>query len=130
MFLEISDKQLEAILKLEDADRYWHSIKTMASWGEVWGLFDKGWVMAEDNDKNVIFPLWPAKRYALLCAKDNWEGSEPRSISIEELIEIVLPEIKEEGILLSIFCKSIDNRGIVVNADKLLNDLEKELENY
>jgi len=129
MTLKISQKQIESVLKLDAPKRYMYSIKRIADQEEIWGLYNDGWALAADEGGNVVFPLWPAKEYAQLSAHENWNGYEPEPISLDDLINALLPRLMKDHIQPSIFYTPAD-KGIVLDASALIDDLNKELENY
>ncbi|MGE8447250.1 MAG: DUF2750 domain-containing protein [Comamonas sp.] len=96
-------KQLESVLALPDKKRFDHFVKVVADRQEVWGLYQGGWALAATNDGVTVFPLWPAKDYAQLCAVCEWEGYEPRLITLAELMEDLFPKLKKDGVLPGVF---------------------------
>ncbi|MBP9868146.1 MAG: DUF2750 domain-containing protein [Alphaproteobacteria bacterium] len=66
--MKVNPKQMEAMLALPDIKRFEHFIKIIADWQEVWGLYQGGWALAAADDGTTVFPLWPAKEYAQVCA--------------------------------------------------------------
>jgi len=127
--MKINQKQIEAVTALLGQKRYETFVKTIADWEEVWGLYQDGWALAETDDGKQVFPLWPAKEYAQLCAKKEWAGYEPKSFSLEDFMGELLPNLKDDGVLPGIFYTPSDN-GVTPTVDQLLADLNEELENY
>ena len=66
--MKVTPKQMEAVLALSGVKRFEHFIKVIVDWREVWGLYQDGWALAEADDGIIVFPLWPAKEYAQVCA--------------------------------------------------------------
>lgn len=127
--MKINQKQINAVTALPGPKRYGHFLKIVTDWEEVWGLYQSGWALAETDDGKQVFPLWPAKDYAELCANKEWEGYEPESFSLENFMQELLPKLKDDDILPGIFYTPSDN-GVTPIVDELLADLNKELENY
>ncbi|MBN1209152.1 MAG: DUF2750 domain-containing protein [Myxococcaceae bacterium] len=50
-----------------------------------------------------VLPLWPTSESARLCATRPWAGFEPRLIPLPELVEVLLPQLAEEGIAVGVF---------------------------
>lgn len=73
--------------------------------------------------------MWPAEEYAALCAKDEWEEYEPSSIDLNDFIEELLPNLKNDGVLVGVFYTPND-KGITPDIDQIVNDINKELEKY
>jgi hypothetical protein len=126
---KVSQKEISAVLELPGPKRYKHFVKTVVDWEEAWGLYQDGWALAGTGDGKTVFPLWPAKEYAELCAKDEWEGHEPTPIPLEELTDQLLPQLKQDDIIPGIFYTPND-KGVLPPVDKLLQDLEDESQNY
>lgn len=122
-------KQIEAVLRLPGPERYKHFIKQVADTEKVWGLYKDGWALAATGDGTEVFPVWPAKEYATLCAKDEWLGFEPSEISLNDFMNELLPKLKAGGKLPGVFYTPND-KGVTLEIRQLLADLEKELENY
>jgi len=127
--MSLSNEQILNILKLAGPDRYKHFIKRVADYEEVWGLNNNGWAMAATSDGIEVFPVWPAKEYAELCAQGDWVDYNPKEISLSEFMGEILPELKEKGIGICVFYTPSD-KGVIPEISQLLNDLEVELENY
>ena len=94
---------MEVVLSLPAGKRYEHFIKVIADWQEVWGLYQDGWALAAADDGTTVFPLWLAKEYAQVCAEKEWADYEPRSISLNDLMEMLLPKLKVDDVLPEFF---------------------------
>jgi hypothetical protein len=127
--MKINPKQLEAVLALPGAERYNHFIKVVADWQEVWGLYSDGWALASTDNGQQVFPMWPAKEYAEACAKNEWQGYEPKVFSLDDLMGELLPKLKKDGVLPGIFFTPV-SKGVTPTVDQFINDLNIELENY
>jgi hypothetical protein len=68
---------------------------------EAWILKDaQGWVLfkvanAPATGSPYALPLWPRQELAALAARD--AGDQPERVSLEDLIEELLPEVAERG---------------------------------
>ncbi|MDW9517279.1 DUF2750 domain-containing protein [Sinorhizobium meliloti] len=127
--MKISPRQVEAVLASPGVRRFEHFIKVVADWQEVWGLYRDGWALAVSDDGITVFPLWPAKEYAQLCALNEWKGFEPRAISLTDFTDVLLPKLKVEGVLPGVFFTPT-SKGVTPPVDELRAALEAELQNY
>ena len=127
--MEVNDQQLKAVSALAGPKRYEHFIKVVVDCEEAWGLFSDGWALSETDSGEPIFPIWPARRYAEVCAQDQWDGYDPESIPLEHLINELLPMLKEDGVLPGVFLTP-EGKGVTPEIDLLLGDLQTEIENY
>jgi hypothetical protein len=127
--MKVNQKQIEAVLALPGIKRFEHFIKVIADWREVWGLYQDGWALAAADDGTTVFPLWPAKEYAQVCAAKEWAGYEPRSISLSDFTEVLLPKLKLDGVLPGVFFTPT-SKGVTPSVDDLKSALEAELQNY
>jgi hypothetical protein len=125
--MKVNPKQMEAVLALSGIKRFEHFIKVIADWQEVWGLYQDGWALAAADDGTTVFPLWPAKEYAQVCAANEWTGYEPRSISLSDFTEMLLPKLN--GVLPGVFFTPT-SKGVTPSVDDLKSALEAELQNY
>jgi len=101
----------------------------IADWQEVWGLYQDGWALAATDDGTPVFPLWPAKEYAQVCAVNEWKGYEPRSIGLSDFREVLLPKLKLDGVLPGVSFTPT-SKGVTPSVDELKLALETELLNY
>jgi hypothetical protein len=123
--MSISKTQVDAILRLSPPKRYAHFIKRAVGWGEIWGLYKDGWVSSEtDDDGSLVFPMWPDKEYAEICAENEWSGAEPRAIPLDEILDQMIPYFREKNVLPGIF------GSITVSLEVLEADLKNELLKY
>jgi len=127
--MKISQKQIDAVSALAGPKRYEHFIKVVADRQEVWGLYKDGWALAATDDGQKVFPVWPAKEYAELCADKEWMGYEAESFSLDDFMGELLPNLQSDRVLIGIFYTPVNN-GITPEIEQVLNDLELELENY
>ena len=127
--MHVNPKQMEAVLALPGIKRFEHFIKVIADWQEVWGLYQEGWALAAADDGTTVFPLWPAKEYAQVCAENEWRGYEPRSISLSDFTDVLLPKLKADGVLPGIFFTP-SSKGLTPSIDELKAALDAELQNY
>src|SRR5277367_997774 len=101
--MKISQQQIAAVLALPGPVRYSHFIKRSADARRVWGLFSGGWALAATADETPVFPVWPAREYAALCATGDWSEYEPRDIGLDDFFAWLLPKLREDGTLLGVF---------------------------
>jgi hypothetical protein len=119
----------EAVSKLPGAKRYEYFIKKVADNEILWGLYNDGWAMVADDNGNEMIPFWPREEFADACCLNDWRYFKAEEIDLYEFIEGWLVDMKEDGLLTAIFYTK-DDKGVVVEPDKLLEDLNEELENY
>jgi len=127
--MKVNPKQMEAVFALSGIQRFEHFIKTVADWKEVWGLYHDGWALAAADDETPVFPMWPAKEYAQVCAANEWAGYEPRCISLSDFTEFLLPKLKLDGVLPGVFFTPT-KKGLTPSTDDLMVALNAELQNY
>lgn len=127
--MKISQKQIDAVSALAGPKRYEHFIKVVADRQEVWGLYKDGWALAATDDGQKVFPVWPAKEYAELCAEKEWRGYEAEPFSLDDFMSELLPNLQSDRVLIGIFYTPLNN-GITPEIEQVLSDLERELENY
>jgi hypothetical protein len=125
---QISDKELEAIIRLPAPKRYDYSIKRVADRNEIWGLkCADGWVVAADDDGTELVPVWPDQRFAALSAADEWAGCEPAAIPLPVWLERWINGMQNDRRQVAVF-PIPSNSGIVVAPHRFASDLRKELE--
>lgn len=124
----MNNKEFEAVIKLHASKRYEYFIKKVVDFEELWGLYDNGWAITEDDEGNKLIPFWPKKEFAEICAVDEWKGYVAESIDLYEFIDNWLPDMKVDKIKPSIFWNNEDSA--VLEVEDLISDLKCELENY
>jgi hypothetical protein len=117
MTQERTDERLQAVLELPPSRRHAWFLQRVREAGEVWGLYAEGWALAFDDDGRDVLPLWPTADSARLCATRLWEGFEPRSIPLTELMEQLLPELAQEGIPVGVFFTPTGEGWLVTAAE-------------
>jgi hypothetical protein len=125
----MNEKQIEAVLALSGPERVKHFAKVVADREEAWGLYDDGWASSATDDGGTAFPLWPASDYARLCAAQEWSTYSPRAISLDDLMEALIPMLMEQSALIAVF-QTPEGRGVTVAPDELQAMLASELERY
>jgi hypothetical protein len=127
--IDVTPKEMDAVLKLPAPKRYEHFIKRVADTQRAWGLYQAGWALAGDADQNQLFLLWPAREYAQLVASGEWQGYEPKELTLEELLSELLPRLIGDGVGVGVFFGP-DGQGVTPSAQRLRADLENELAKY
>jgi hypothetical protein len=127
--MKISKKQVEAVLSLPGEKRFKYFVKTIADREEVWGLYQNGWALAANEEGVEVFPLWPAQEYAEICAENEWGGYEPRSIDLNDFMEVLIPKLEADKVLPGVFYTPT-SKGVIPSVDELRGAIEEELDNY
>lgn len=119
-----SEKEIQAVLRLDGPSRYEHFVKRVVDTEEIWGLWKDGWVLMKNGDGLLVFPLWPAREYAELSRIGDWVEYEPKAISLVELLDDLLPGFVERGILPGVF-PTPSGKGVTPTADELAAAIRK-----
>jgi Protein of unknown function (DUF2750) len=127
--MPMNPKQFEAVIKLPAPQRYDHFIKVVADRQLAWGLYADGWALAGTDDGKAVFPLWPAKEYAALCAEGEWAGYTPKEIDMDDLMEGLLPSLRERETLLGVFYTPQD-KGVMPEVSVFEADMKQELAKF
>jgi len=123
----MNDQEFEAVSNLAGNRRYAYAIKKIADWGIVWSLgADDGWVLAGDAEGSEVVPIWPHPQFAAACALGSWVGNAPRPIELAAWLEKWIPGMMRDQRRVAVF-PTPTNKGIVVSATRLKDDLEAEL---
>jgi hypothetical protein len=128
--MKITDKELEAILKLSPFDRYKHFIKRVADSEKMYMLVDKegNWALADVEGKDV-FSVWSAPEYARLSAFGEWADFTVDSITMKQFENDIVDKIDKNGYLINVF--SIKGKsGFIVDLDEFTRDLNDEISKY
>lgn len=125
MTWEVTEDEAQRLLALPAEDRATAFFQLLADWEEAWGLRDgQGWIVAKDTG---ALPLWPHEDLAAACARAPWEGAEPEPVSIDELLDDLLPLLEEDGLGIAVF-PTPDDPGALMALGDFRQRLERELE--
>ena len=127
--MPITKQEINSVIKLSPKQRYEYFIKKVADYEELFTAKENGkWLITEGGGYN-FFMLWSSEEYANLFIKEGWEGCVSAKITLDEFMENIIPIIKEEELLLSIFALG-GKSGFVVSLDEFKRDLSEELDKY
>ena len=125
MTWEIGEEEAGRLLALPAADRAVQFFQLLADWEAVWGLRDsEGWVVAKATD---ALPLWPHAAFAEACARDAWAGAVPEPVSLDDLLDDLLPLLEEDGLRVAVF-PSPPDPGLLLAPEEVRERIERELE--
>ena len=124
----MNKNEFEKVKKSSANVRYEYFIKKIVDYEEVWGLYDNGWAISEDDNGNKMIPLWPKKEFAEFCAQDEWSNYNPKKINLYEFLDFWLQKMKDDNLLPSLFWNNEDSA--VVSIETLKLDINRELDNY
>lgn len=124
-----SQKEIEAVLKLDGPTRFKHFVKRVADEEKAWGLWKDGWALMALAGEERVFPLWPAREYAEKCRGEDWSEYEAEEIPLAALLDELLPKLKERGIRPGVF-PTPGGKGVTPTTDELIQALRQEMERY
>jgi hypothetical protein len=124
--MKIDTRQLQAVVMLPGPQRYEYFIKRVAESGVVWSLYRDGWALAKKQDGTLVFPLWPDSDFAQICADYEWAGYQPQSFALAELVDELLPQLEQDGIVTGVFYTP-GARDVMPTAGLLRADLDDAL---
>jgi len=120
-------KEVNAMLKKSGHDRYIYSIKRIADQEVAWTLKDsEGIIRTVGEDDIGYFHVWPYKEYALKCAVGEWSGFNLHRIPLNDLLNVILPNLLNEGTQVAVFKVPSDPSITCVSADDFLNNILHE----
>lgn len=124
--MKVSQKEIEAVLRLPGEKRYQYFVKRVADTNKLWGLWSNGWAMAVTDQGQKTIPVWPAAEYAESCRIGDWKIYAPKAIDLPEFMNSFFPQLIRDGVRISIFDTPSED-SVLVDDDKLLDDLKNEL---
>jgi Protein of unknown function (DUF2750) len=124
-----SEREMEAVLRLDGPQRFSHFVKRVADAQTAWGLWNDGWALMTSSNGTQVFPLWPASEYAELHRSAGWANYEVKMISLADLLDDLIPKLSANRILPGIF-PTPTGKGVTPSPEELATALREELENY
>lgn len=128
--MNLSKKEIEIMSTKNNKDRYIYFIKRVVDGETAWVLDNDGFALSSGGDNHDILMLWPAREYAENCATDDWKDYKAKALSLNYIIEELLPNLSAKGVELGVFMTPYISNAPVVSAEKLLLDLENENSKY
>ena len=125
-------KKLKNIINLSHQERYDYFIREVVKLEYLWGISTPdNWIMFEDREKDIIFPLWPHKEVAEVCVFEELKGPnwKVESVSLANFLNFCIPEMIDEGVVFGIFY-NLSRSGLAFTPEKLRNDIKAEIEEY
>lgn len=122
-------RESDAVLRLDGPARYDHFVKRVVDQELAWGLWRDGWALLTDEAGKAVFPLWPAREYAALCATAEWDGYGAEEISLADLVDEVLPNLEARGGRPAVFPTPGDH-GVRLTVSEFVAALRGEMEKY
>ncbi|WP_296951638.1 DUF2750 domain-containing protein [uncultured Massilia sp.] len=124
--MTIDAQQLKETVRLPAPQRYTVFVADVARSGVAWGLYRNGWALATKDDGTLVFAMWPQREFAQLCAEFEWEGYEAQAFGLDELLDGLLPQLQQDGIVPGIF-RTPGSKGTMPTPGLLRADLQDEL---
>jgi hypothetical protein len=124
--MNLRPEEVEAVGRLDGPKRYRYFVKMVADQHRAWGLYLDGWALAADENGRTLFPLWPAKAYAELCVRGDWSEYEPCEISLDDLLNDLLPKLRDDQFGIAVFYLSTD-KGVAPSMEEFERDIRNEL---
>lgn len=125
-----TEKEIVAVLQLDDQKRYDYWLRKVAELRVVWSVAQKGsWALTADGRGGELVPVWPHEEFAAECAKEAWPRHSPKPIQLNTWFERWVPGMERDGRLVAVF-PTPGSRGLAVEPARLETDLRRELANY
>ena len=131
MTWNLTDEEFEAVSALPSGKRLEYAVKKIADSEYAWTLADDADnpVLGDDGEGHRVMPFWPHKRFAEACRRGAWSGYAPMGVHVEDVLDALLPDAREQAVLVSVFPVP-DGRAATVSVDEFTAALEAELARY
>jgi hypothetical protein len=120
---------MEAVMRLDGPARFQHFIKRVVDSETAWGLWKDGWALMRDDSGGEVFPLWPAREYADASRADAWSDYVPEQISLDDLLEELLPKLAAKSVTPGVFPTPL-GKGVTPTVQELESALREEMAKY
>ncbi|MBE1300833.1 MAG: DUF2750 domain-containing protein [Alteromonadaceae bacterium] len=121
---QLTDQQIEDVLKKNPDNRYEYLLDSIKESGEMWILADDvGAVMFNSEDEEDLVPIWPTKQFAELWRSDEWQHCKPIAVTVKKWLADWTPGLEEDEIAIVAFPNQ-DNEGLILAPYQLHERLE------
>lgn len=120
-------QEFVGVTKLAPRERYEYFVKKVADYEELWGLWNDGWALLENNELELQLPVWPHPDFAEAFARDGWSEYRPKLIGLDDWLEEWIPRMLREGQKVAVF-PTVGSLTTTADPRRLRHDLELELE--
>jgi hypothetical protein len=107
---------------MADDDRYCAFLDAVAKWEGVWALYHNGWLLHRDGRGQTYCPLFATRADAQSFGASIQSDHVPTAITLVELIEGLIAQWHNEGIVPGI-CPTPSSDAVLVDPDNLSADL-------
>lgn len=129
--LNISQKEIEAIMACPLDVRYQYTIKRIADTETMWTLgMDNQTFAIQKIREDYLLPIWYSKEFAIIFGSTFMKEYSCIPISLDNFEENVIDIICEKGYLLNVFPTPTEEIGKVVGINSFSKDLSKALNEY
>lgn len=129
MTWNVNGKEFDSVTRLPPEKRYEYFIKKVADWREIWSLWNDGWALMGDKDREELVPVWPHPLFAEASAVGEWLGFRPKKIDLQEWLDKWIPGMENDHRLVAVF-PAAESQTTTASPLKLKSDLEEELGKY
>ncbi len=124
-----TEKEMQAVLRLDGPARFRHFVKRVADSEKAWGLWNDGWALMASDDGTNLLPLWPAREYAVLHCSGDWAHYAPKEIPLSDLLDELIPKLNDGKVLTGVF-PTPGGRGTTPTTEELASALRQGLKQY
>ena len=122
--------QFAQVSSLPAEQRYRHFLGKVADYEELWTLKgEDGFVLFASKDGAQCIPVWPHPEYASSHETDDWIGSTPEKITLDEFRKRWIPGIKKDERMIVVF-PTHEAGGVVIDPVDIEADLADEVAQY
>ena len=122
-------KEIANVLKLPNDKKLKYVVKNAVETELIWLLMNNnGFVLATNDEGTEAVPIWPAPKFAEMCAIQEWSDTQPESIDLEEWLEVWTPGMIKDRRLVAIF-PGASSKGMLMQPAELaeaIRDLDDE----
>lgn len=125
-----NQEEITNVSVLEPFNRYQYFLKKVVDNEMLFTLKtdSNDWASSTVKDYE-LYPIWPATEFASNSKTDEWSEFTIIELGLYDFINIILPQIEKEGILLNVFPIGTTT-GFVVKINEFIRDISNELKNY
>lgn len=130
MPVRVSEKELDAVVRLPSDRKLVYAVRRAADLRKVWVLMRGGAMLEIEVGGQSVLPVWPNPEYALRNVSDGWADAEVVPIAWTLFVRDVLPQLMRRGVRLAVLYMGEIGGASLVESDEFVSLVALEMKRF